>query len=416
MDKEIIIQQKESDRLEYIYHNYVIPVSETKREVSFEISDGYSQFSNDKQFSTVSAIASLPAYQSSGINNLSVKKFNYQKNVYHYLSVQIPIGTYSLHLSTYQNIQDKYIYTLILSIVIGAAFIIVGLFMLSLGRIITRKALEPLEKIADAVKSISEENLSVTIQPGQNDNEVDFLIIALNNMLNRLNVSFEEQKRFVSDVSHELRIPITIIQGYVEIIQTWGKNDEKIMKESLDAIFTETTNMKNLVEKLLLLQNLGSGYYNFEMENIDVNQLLQKTIFESKMLTHTHSIIHELSTANPMVYADKELLSQAVRSIIENSIKYTNDGGIIMITTSCLMHKVYITISDTGCGIDKEQLKRVKERFYRVDSARTKKTGGSGLGLSIVNASIEAMGGKLIIKSEINVGSQVIISLPRVNP
>ena len=109
----------------------------------------------------------------------------------------------------------------------------------------------------------------------------------------------------------------------------------------------------------------------------------------------------------------KNLLSQAIRSIIDNCIKYTNPGGEITIASWRERHKIYIQISDTGSGIAKEHLKKVKERFYRVDSARTKKTGGSGLGLSIVNAIITAMSGELIIKSELNKGSKFIIVFPR---
>ena len=238
----------------------------------------------------------------------------------------------------------------------------------------TKKALAPLQGIADAVKDISEENLSMNIESVENENEVDSLIIALKNMLMRLNIAFEEQNRFVSDVSHELRIPITIIQGYLDIIQTWGKNDKKMMEESLESIYTETANMKELVEKLLLLQNLGSGNYHFEMEKLDVNPFLQKLIFETTLLTSEHKISSKLSKDNIFVFADKSLLSQAIRSIIDNCIKYTNPGGEITISSWRERHKIYIQVSDTGSGIAKEHLKKVKERFYRVDSARTKKT------------------------------------------
>ncbi len=412
-NKQAILQQDEEDRVQFIVDNYIFPVSDAKREVSYKILDEYSQLSNDKNFDIIMQYVPQIIHQSGSSEKFSIKKFEYEKNIYHYLSVDISLDSYVLRLTTYQNIQDNYIYTVILTVAIGAAFLIVGISLLSFGRILTRKALEPLEKIAEAVKSISEENLFIEIEPSENDDRVDSLIIALNNMLQRLNISFEEQTRFVSDVSHELRIPITIIQGYVDIIQTWGKNDEKIMNESLDAIFTETTNMKNLVEKLLLLQNLDSGNYNFEMEQIDVNQLLRKSIFETRMLTQEHTVIEKLSPIDPCIVADKGLLAQAIRSVIDNSMKYTNAGGTITISSSCDRHKVYIQISDSGCGIEKEHISKVKQRFYRVDSARTKKTGGSGLGLSIVNAIINAMGGELIIKSEINKGSTVIFALPR---
>jgi signal transduction histidine kinase len=145
-----------------------------------------------------------------------------------------------------------------------------------------------------------------------------------------LDDAFEEQKRFVSDVSHELRIPITIIQGYVDIIQTWGKNDEKLMNESLDAISAETLNMKELVEKLLLLQKLGSGNYNFDLQKIDINRMLEKAVFETNLIAPQHIVVNELSDLSAFVLADRSLLAQSIRSIIDNSIKYTRTKGDVL--------------------------------------------------------------------------------------
>ena len=412
-NQDTILNIPQEDRATYIYETFISPISGERREISIQIIDTSHIISNDSLFEKKLVDLDEEAKIKSTIDELQVKTLKDDQNRYYFISYDLEIDSYSLQITTVQNINDYYTYTLILTIVIGTALLIVIISMLTLGKAATKKALAPLQGIADAVKDISEENLSIDIKSVENENEVDSLIIALKNMLMRLNIAFEEQNRFVSDVSHELRIPITIIQGYLDIIQTWGKNDQKMMDESLESIYTETSNMKELVEKLLLLQNLGSGNYHFEMEKLDVNPFLQKLTFETTLLTSEHKVSSKLSKDDIYIFADKNLLGQAVRSIIDNCIKYTNPGGEITISSWKERHKIYIQISDTGSGIAKEHLTKVKERFYRVDSARTKKTGGSGLGLSIVNAIITAMSGELIIKSELNKGSKFIIVFPR---
>lgn len=412
-NQESILNIPQEDRVIYMYETYISPISDARREISIQISDTSHIISNDNLFNAKITDLNDEIQTKSMINELEIKTLKDDQNRYYFISYDLTIDSYTVHITALQNINDYYTYTLILTIVIGTALLIVIIFMLTLGKTATKKALAPLQGIADAVKDISEENLSMDIESVENENEVDSLIIALKSMLVRLNIAFEEQNRFVSDVSHELRIPITIIQGYLDIIQTWGKNDQKMMDESLESIYTETANMKELVEKLLLLQNLGSGNYHFEMEKLEVNPFLQKLTFETTLLTSEHEVSSKLSKDDIFVFADKSLLSQAIRSIIDNCIKYTNPGGEINISSWKERHKIYIQISDTGSGIAKEHLKKVKERFYRVDSARTKKTGGSGLGLSIVNAIITAMSGELVIKSELNKGSKFIIVFPR---
>jgi signal transduction histidine kinase len=404
----------EDEQLQYLYNTYLIPVSETKKEVSIQLTDDTDTISNDQYFDEIFTELSENNTIAAAQNEIKIQKLKTsEKTLYYYSAIDVQLSGEVLHIQLLQNMQVYSVYSLILTIVTGSALLIVVILILTLGRFVSKRALAPLQDIADAVKDISEENLAINLQSLENVNEVDSLIIALNNMLRRLDIAFDEQKRFVSDVSHELRIPITIIQGYLDIIRTWGKTDETMLDESLEAIYAETTNMKDLVEKLLLLQNLGSGNYRLELEKTDINQLLQKAIFETKLLTQEHTIVEWLTDADPFVYADKNLLSQAIRSIIDNGIKYTNAGGTITISSRCDRHHVFIEIADNGCGISKENLAKVKERFYRVDSARTKETGGSGLGLSIVNASVGVLGGELVIKSEVGRGSQFTIILPR---
>ena len=307
LNQENILNISQKDRLSYIYATFVNPISDARREISIQVNDNSHIISNDNLFDKKITDLDDEAKIKSTIDELQVKTLKDEHNRYYFISYDLEIDSYILHITALQNINDYYTYTLILTIVIGTALLIVIISMLTLGKAATKKALAPLQGIADAVKDISEENLSMNIESVENENEVDSLIIALKNMLMRLNIAFEEQSRFVSDVSHELRIPITIIQGYLDIIQTWGKNDKKMMEESLESIYTETANMKELVEKLLLLQNLGSGNYHFEMEKLDVNPFLQKLIFETTLLTSEHKISSKLSKDDIFVFADKKL-------------------------------------------------------------------------------------------------------------
>ena len=194
-------------------------------------------------------------------------------------------------------------------------------------------------------------------------------------------MSFESQSKFVSDASHELRTPISVIQGYISLLDRWGKNDKEILQEAIDTIKNETSSMTNLIEKLLFLARGDSGTLKLEKESFCLNELIDEVIKESKIIAPDYYIINE-KNESVTICADFRLIKQALRALIDNSIKYTPVKGEIKINSYLELENIAITIEDTGVGIPEEEIPKLFNRFYRVDEARSKKTGGTGLGLS----------------------------------
>ena len=399
----------EDERLDFIFEECIIGLTDTVRQISVKIeSDGKSK-SNNILFDRIISSAPPSDTQNPPSSEMVPVNFKYENDTYRHLSFTVKKDGLTLKVTTFENIQDKYIYVIILSIVIGTSLLIVMLSIILLGRFVTRRALRPLANIADSVRNVSDKNLAAGIKPkeSESDTAVDELLIELNNMLQRLETSFESQSRFVSDVSHELRIPLTIIQGYIDILLTWGKNDTQIFEESIDSISDEISSMKILVEKLLFLQNLGSGNISLNMEIIDVPSAAEKVRSEMSLLAGSHELITEIKSKKLHIYADRVLLEQAIRAAVDNSLNHTEAGGTIAIGCSTEKNEAVLYISDTGTGISPEHIKMVEERFYRIDSSRSKMKGGSGLGLSIIKASVQAMGGSFDITSEEGRGTVV---------
>lgn len=402
------------DRAEAFFSRCVLPLSDKKMEVGVAIIDSYGLHSNVYSYSELipPLISQFELKTYAYSEDQSVQRFTFEHRRYLFMSTRIVIDSQPYTIVTFQDDSETTSYILWLSFVIIGAFSIITLISLIFGKLVTRRALAPLKGIAESVKTISEENLSVQIE-AQGEDEVDSLIVALNNMLTRLNSSFEMQKQFVSDVSHELRIPLTILQGNLDIIESWGGSDPEVMRESLDSMAEEIKDMRDLIERLLFLHNVSAGNFTYNPIATDLNIAAEKLAADTRSLTKSHKIELRLSDKAVTVKADRLLLALSVRAITDNAIKYTDEGGMITISTKSEKNANTISIADNGCGIPEADIEKVMDRFYRVDSARSKHTGGSGLGLSIVKANVEAMGGTLRINSRQNIGTTVTIELPK---
>ena len=268
--------------------------------------------------------------------------------------------------------------------------------------------LSPIRKITGQTREITRENLSTArLDEGKSTGEIKELIQVLNQMLDNLQDAFEAQERFVSDASHELKTPIAVLQGYSDMLKRWGKKDEAVLEESVDAIFKETQHMKNLVEMLLFLARTNNKTANLKIENFFLNDLLDEIIKDTQ---HTCSN-RILSTGKMMAFtidADRELIKQLIRILIENAIKYTVENGEIKLSCYTDGEFGYVVVQDNGLGISKDDLPHIFERFYRADKARSRGT-GSGLGLSIAKKIADAHNAEILISSES--GSGTIVNL-----
>lgn len=268
-----------------------------------------------------------------------------------------------------------------------------------------------IKDLAGVISDIDANKLDRRISVDSSQNELKDLAIAINGMLNRINASYKSQVRFVSDASHELRTPISVIQGYVNLLDRWGKNDEKTMQEAIDAIKGETESMKDLVEQLLFLARGDNETMQLHRQEFDACDIVDEIVYETQMIDPSHTF--EIDLNRPAyINADRQLFKQVVRILVDNSIKYTPSGESILIRVATDEEAVRIIVQDNGIGIASEDLPDIFERFYRSDESRARKTGGSGLGLSIAKWIVDRHGGYFEVLSRVDIGTRTTIVLP----
>ena len=268
-----------------------------------------------------------------------------------------------------------------------------------------------LRSLAGTISSIDASRLDQRIRMDTGQKELDDLAAAINSMLNRIDEAYRLQVRFVSDASHELRTPISVIQGYASLLDRWGKDDPETLQEAISAIRSESDNMKDLVEQLLFLARGDNDTMTLYPETFDGVQLVEEVAQEARMVDPNHQFLTK-DSGPVMMEADRQLIKQALRILVDNSTKYTDPGGDIWIYASPDGKKVQLTVQDTGIGIDPEQLPYIFDRFYRVEESRARATGGSGLGLSIMKWIVERHGGTIEVVSRKDFGTRTRLQFP----
>lgn len=318
--------------------------------------------------------------------------------------------------------------------IISIIGIIEGVFLLQdiiFGTARIRKVLKPINEIAETASRLSNmafdedrfqnlEDAIARISPITSDerihigdNELQGLEEAINNLLERMRDSYRQQARFVSDASHELRTPISVIQGYANMLDRWGKEDESVLDESITAIKSEAENMKNLVEQLLFLARGINGKTQLQIKEFSLSDMMSEVFEESKMIDKNH-IYKYIEKQNVSVYGDIGLLKQTARILIENAAKYTDDGESIILRTGITNKgEPYFSIQDNGIGMDGEDVTHMFERFFRADTARVRKNGGTGLGLSIAKWIVDSHKGYFSVLSRKDIGTRITVFLPQ---
>jgi two-component system, OmpR family, sensor histidine kinase ArlS len=269
-----------------------------------------------------------------------------------------------------------------------------------------------LELLAGKLDDINATRLDTRISEGETQNELKTLASAINGMLDRINESYRSQVRFVSDASHELRTPISVIQGYVNLLDRWGKKDEKTLQESIDAIKDETANMKVLVEQLLFLARGDNNSMPLQVERFELSALSEEVLRETQMIDSGHNYTSKLA-ASVFINADKSLIKQAMRILIDNAMKYTPSGKQITISVSEADGFAQLSVQDEGIGIASDAVPKIFDRFFRADESRARATGGTGLGLSIAKWITERHGGHMEVLSRQDIGTRISIVLPK---
>lgn len=272
-------------------------------------------------------------------------------------------------------------------------------------------SVQEMQALAGTLDEINAARLDTRIDLDSTQDELKNLAVAINSLLDRINESYRLQARFVSDASHELRTPIAAIQGYVNLLDRWGKNDPEALQESIDALKEEAANMKDLVEQLLFLARGDNHTMHLDMEHFDLGSLAKTLYRETEMIDGGHEFSLEAESA--YVTADQGLVKQAARILIDNAIKYTPVGGEIKLKVTSSSHQVWFTVQDSGIGIPPEDIPHIFDRFYRADDSRARATGGTGLGLSIAKWIAERHGGYLEVLSREEFGTKISLVLPK---
>lgn len=310
------------------------------------------------------------------------------------------------------NKLSKELFTLeVVAIVLLSINFVFIILTLIVGSRASRKMLKPVDTMTETVKNITINALDTRLDISGSQDELKDLAETFNSMLDRIQESYEQQNQFVSDASHELRTPVSVIQGYANLLDRWGKDDRAVLEESITAIKTESENMKNLIEQLLFLARGDKNTQKVEKKNFYIDELVNEIIKETRLIDKSHEILCDKCECI-MVNADRKLIKEAMRAFIDNSVKYTPEGGKIKIGCYYNKSQVAITIEDTGIGIPKEDLPNIFNRFYRADKSRTKNTGGTGLGLAIAKWIVLKHRGTIEVQSKINEGTKVSILLP----
>lgn len=332
------------------------------------------------------------------------------------LSVIAPItsdmttkGYVSIHYPMSSLYQQRSSLLLIIQLLF---LVIYGLTFLLL--IIYRKYVHhPLEQITKGASEYASGNLAYKI-PVHSEDEMGYLANTLNYMSDKLNKNGEYQRKFISNVSHDFRSPLTSIKGYVNAMLD-GTIPLEMQEKYLKIIAYESERLEKLTRSLLTLNELDIQKRMTHFRRFDINDVIKTTAATFEGTCTERKILLELILHGRELYAraDMEQIQQVLYNLLDNAIKFSNDGSSIIIETTEKNEKIFVSVKDHGCGIPKESIHRIWDRFYKTDASRGKDRKGTGLGLSIVKEIIHAHGQNINVISTPGVGTEFIFTLEK---
>ncbi|QQK77658.1 HAMP domain-containing histidine kinase [Salicibibacter cibarius] len=293
-------------------------------------------------------------------------------------------------------------------ILVAASFIVLIPAVLG-GWVLGAIILRPINSLITTMKNIQEKgNLKPINNKRRSRDELQQLIEAFNEMVERLEREFEKQDQFVSDASHELRTPLTIIDGYATMLKRWGKTKPEVLDEAIEAITEEGGRMKHLAEQLLLLVRDGE-HLQLDPEHFQLDTVVGKAARAMETASQ-REVYFSAETDTLFVHADLEKIKQVLYIILDNALKYSDKNIDVSVWQENRM--AYVSITDYGAGISEADQKRIFDRFYRINKARSREDGGTGLGLSIAGKLMEAQGGRITLDSKISAYTTFTIEIP----
>lgn len=311
----------------------------------------------------------------------------------------------TLQVANFLIALDEMMHTLFYVLV--AASLIILIPTVIAGNLLSKFVLQPIQKLIETMKiNIHDKNWQLIEVENESKDELYEMVTTFNELMRQLKESFKKQEQFVSDASHELKTPLSIIKSYAELLKRRGKANPELITESIDVIEQEAERMLLLVNQLL---DLAKNKQAFPHEPIDLVPLVKKVhrIFADAYDRKIHLDIAEKSV---LIKGNEKQIEQVVYILLSNAIKYSEKE--IALHLYVKQQFAVLDVIDKGIGIPEEEQKRIFDRFYRIDKARSRQTGGTGLGLAIANEIVKHHGGTIEVVSEIGKGSTFTVNIP----
>ena len=270
----------------------------------------------------------------------------------------------------------------------------------------------PIRRIIHGADEYAAGNLNYKI-PVESNDEIGYLAASMNYMAGELNNSGESQRKFISNISHDFRSPLTSIKGYVEAMLD-GTIPPEMQERYLNVVLSETNRLTKLTKGLLTLNNFDDKGTYLELADFDINAIIRQTVETFRSLCWDKHISFQLTFEEESLYvnADVGKIQQVLYNLIDNATKFSHNDASIKIETSIKNEKVLISVKDSGIGIPAESIKKIWDRFYKTDLSRGKDKRGTGLGLAIVKEIIQAHNEHINVISTEGVGTEFIFTLP----
>ncbi|MEZ5343975.1 MAG: histidine kinase dimerization/phospho-acceptor domain-containing protein [Pyrinomonadaceae bacterium] len=287
------------------------------------------------------------------------------------------------------------------------------------GYYLARKSLEPVRRMGEKVSFITSQNLNERLHVDQNNDELDNLAAIFNKMLTRLETSFEQQKRFMADASHEFRTPLAIMRGEAEVSLQKDERSEDEYRESLEVIRQEGVRLSHIVEDLLILARADAEQYQINSSAFYLDEVVAETARSLRSLVLNKQLDFTVDTDEGLLFSGDELLIRRLLIILmDNAIKYSDDNGKISMSCAETEAGYEITVSNSGSFIPENEQSRIFERFYRADKVRSRKNDyqlgtGAGLGLSIGKWIAKVHNGNLILNCSDKTETSFLVKLQK---
>lgn len=292
--------------------------------------------------------------------------------------------------------------------IISLVFLLLVLLLVISGTVFISSIVRPIQEVCDTAKMIADGNYDARIDHYLYKDEVGQLCDTINEMAEKIKTSDKIKNDFISTVSHELRTPLTAIKGWGETLLQIGDTDPNLTKRGMNVIISESSRLNGIVEELLDFSRMQSGRMVLKNEKMDILAELDETVFafKDRAMREGVELVYNAPNLPAPMNGDPDRIKQVFVNILDNALKYTKQGGKIVVSTEIKDDKITIVISDTGCGISADDLPHVKEKFYKTNMT----VHGSGIGLAVVDEIVRLHHGTFDIDSVLGQGTSVSIS------